>query len=88
VAAGIDPGAPVELHVYPREETLLDRLREAFYLRRLGGASAGIDAASARQRAIAAVLGEMAEGLSGFGVALRQAPGRAIAAMPWVPTVR
>jgi protease-4 len=88
VEAGIDPDALVELHVYPREETLLDRLRDAFYLRQLGGASAGMDATSARQRAIAAVLGELAEGLSGFGVALRQGPGRAIAALPWVPAVR
>jgi protease-4 len=88
VAAGIDPGAPVELHVYPREETLLDRLRDAFYLRQLGASRAGLDATSARQRAIAAVLGEMAEGLSGLGVALRQGPGRAIAALPWVPAVR
>jgi protease-4 len=88
VAAGLEPGAPVDLHVYPREETLLDRLRDALYLRQLGGSRVGIDATSARQRAIAAVLGEMTEGLSGFGVALRQGPGRAIAALPWVPAVR
>lgn len=89
-AAGLDPDAPVDLHVYPQQETLLDRLRDALYLRELGGGRVAVGpvAQSARQRAIAAVFGELAEGMSGFGVALRQGPGRAIAALPWIPLVR
>ena len=89
-AAGLDADAPVELHVYPRRETLVDRLREAFYLRELGGARAGrTDATlSPRQRAALAVLAELAEGATGFGVAFREGSGRAIAALPWVPVVR
>ena len=86
-AAGIDPDAFVELHVYPRPETLLDRLRDALSLQRMGAGRAA-DPAPARQRAIAAVLGELAEGFAGFGVALRQAPGRAITALPWIPVIR
>lgn len=88
--AGLDPDARVELHVYPREETLLDRLRDAFYLRELGGARSGgrLASMSPRERAAAAALSELAEGVAGFGVALRQGPGRAVAALPWIPVVR
>jgi hypothetical protein len=43
---------------------------------------------SPRERAAAAALSELAEGVAGFGVALRQGPGRAVAALPWIPVVR
>jgi protease-4 len=86
-AAGMEPDAPVTLHVYPREQTLLDRLREALYLQKLGGGRAG-GALSPRQRLALSALGELARGMTGIGVALRDGPGRAIAAMPWVPTIR
>jgi protease-4 len=88
--AGLDPDAAIELHVYPREETLLDRLRDAFYLRELGGARSGgrLASMSPRERAAAAALSELAEGVAGFGVALRQGPGRVVAALPWIPVVR
>jgi len=88
-AAGIDVDAAVNLHVYPRPETLLDRLRDALFLRQLGGGRAAVRPDGAgRQRAIAAVLGELAEGFAGVGIALRQAPGRAITALPWIPVIR
>jgi hypothetical protein len=83
----MEPDAPVTLHVYPREQTLLDRLREALYLQKLGGGRAG-GALSPRQRLALSALGELARGMTGIGVALRDGPGRAIAAMPWVPTIR
>ncbi|HYO45800.1 MAG TPA: signal peptide peptidase SppA [Gemmatimonadota bacterium] len=88
--AGLDREAPVRLHVYPREQTLLDRLRDALYLQRLGGArSAGAPASmSPRERAAVLALGDLVKGLAGFGVALRQGPGRAVAALPWIPAVR
>ena len=85
-AAGLDPDAPVTLHVYPRRESLLDRMRDAMYLRQLGAARAG--APSARERAVVYALGDLVRGLSGFAVALRHDPGRAIAALPWVPEIR
>lgn len=88
--AGLDPDAPVRLHVYPREQTLLDRLRDALYLRKLGGArSAGGPASlSPRERAAVVALGDLVRGLAGIGVALREGPGRAVAALPWIPAVR
>jgi protease-4 len=88
-AAGLDPDAPVELHVYPRPQTLLERLRDAFYLRGVGAAASGpaVVSLSPRQRAAIAALAELAEGAAGFGVALRNGSGRAIAALPWVPVV-
>ena len=52
----------------------------------LGAARAG--ALSARERAAVFALGDLVRGLSGFGVALRHDPGRAIAALPWVPEIR
>ncbi|MGH7567094.1 MAG: signal peptide peptidase SppA [Gemmatimonadota bacterium] len=88
-AAGLDPDAPVRLHVYPREQTLLDRLRDALYLQKLGGGrSAGVTATlSPRERVAVAALGDLVRGLVGFGVALREGPGRAVAALPWIPIV-
>ena len=85
-AAGLDPDAPVTLQVYPRRESLLDRMRDAMYLRQLGTARAG--APSARERAALFALGDLVRGLTGFAVALRHDPGRAIAALPWVPEIR
>ena len=85
-AAGLDPDAPVTLHVYPRRESLLDRMRDAMVLRQLGAGRAG--APSARERAVVYALGDLVRGLSGFAVALRHDPGRAIAALPWVPEIR
>ena len=85
-AAGIDPDAPVTLHVYPRPESLLDRMRDAMVLRQMGAARGG--ALSARERAAALALGDNVRGLSGYAVALRHDPGRAIAALPWVPEIR
>jgi protease-4 len=85
-AAGLDADAPVTLHVYPRRESLLDRMRDAMYLRQLGAARAG--APSTRERAVVYALGDLVRGLSGFAVALRHDPGRAIAALPWVPEIR
>ena len=85
-AAGLDPDAAVTLQVYPRRESLLDRMRDAMFLRQLGAARAG--APTARERAAVFALGDLVRGLSGFGVALRQDPGRAIAALPWVPEIR
>ncbi|CAN5896665.1 signal peptide peptidase SppA [soil metagenome] len=88
--AGLDPEAPVTLHVYPREQTLLDRLRDVLYLQKLGGArSTGVSASlSPRERAAVVALGDLVRGLAGFGAALRQGPGRAVAALPWIPVVR
>jgi protease-4 len=89
-AAGLEPDAPVLLQVYPREQTPLDRLRELLYLRQLGGAR-GADAGaslSPRQRLALEALGDLAQGMAGFGVALREGSGRAIAAMPWIPSIR
>ena len=85
-AAGLDPDAPVTLHVYPRRESLFDRMRDAMVLRQLSGARAG--APSARESAVVYALGDLVRGLSGFAVALRHDPGRAIAALPWVPEIR
>ncbi|HJU87512.1 MAG TPA: signal peptide peptidase SppA [Gemmatimonadota bacterium] len=85
-AAGIEPDAPVTLHVYPRPESILDRMRDAMVLRGLGEARVG--APTARERAAAFALGDLVRGLAGFAVALRHDPGRAIAALPWVPEIR
>ena len=85
-AAGLDPEAPVTLHVYPRRESLFDRMRDAMYLRQVGAARGG--ALSARERAAVFALGDLVRGLSGFAVALRHDPGRVIAALPWVPEIR
>jgi protease-4 len=84
--AGIDPGAPVTLHVYPRPQSILDRMRDAMVLRGLGDTRGGTP--SARERAVAFALGDLVRGLTGFAVALRHDPGRAIAALPWVPEIR
>jgi hypothetical protein len=51
------------------------------------GATRG-GALSARERAAAFALGDLVQGLTGFAVALRHDPGRAIAALPWVPEIR
>ena len=85
-AAGMDPDAAVTLHVYPRRESILDRMRDAMYLRQLGAARAG--APSTRERAAVLALGDLVQGLTGFAVALRHDPGRAISALPWVPEIR
>ena len=83
----IDPDARVSLHVYPRPQTLMDRLREAFALRSFGGA-ASPPATDPRARGIALVAAELSRGLAGFAVAFRQGPGRPIAALPWIPEIR
>jgi hypothetical protein len=69
---------------------MLGRLREALYLQRLGGGqSARVPAAlSPRERVAVAALDDLLKGLVGFGVALREGPGRAVAALPWIPVVR
>jgi protease-4 len=89
-AAGLEPDAPVQLRVYPRDQTPLDRLRELLYLRELGGSRGGGTWASLtpRQRLALGALGDLAQGMAGFGAALREGSGRAIAAMPWVPSIR
>jgi protease-4 len=89
-AAGLEPDAPVQLRVYPRDQTPLDRLRELLYLRELGGSRGGGTWASLtpRQRLALGALGDLAQGMAGFGAALREGSGRAIAAMPWIPSIR
>jgi hypothetical protein len=41
-----------------------------------------------RERAALLALGDLVRGLSGFAVALRHDPGRAMTALPWVPEIR
>lgn len=86
--AGLDPDAHVRLHVYPRPQRLIDRLRDALYLQGIGTrATSPAVAVSSRERVAVAVLGELVTGATGLGVALREGPGRVVAALPWVPTV-
>jgi len=84
-AAGLDADAAVRLQVYPRPESLLDRMRDAMYLRGLG---ARASAPTPRERAVVLALGDLVRGLPGFAIALRHDPGRAITALPWVPEIR
>jgi protease-4 len=85
-AAGLDPDAAVTLQVYPRRQSLLERMRDAIYLRGLGAARAATP--TTRERAALLALGDLVRGLSGFAVALRHDPGRAMTALPWVPEIR
>lgn len=88
-AAGLDPDAAVTLRVYPRPQSLLDRMRDAMYLRGLGvRAGAAAASPSPRERAAVLALGDLVRGLAGFSVALRHDPGRAMTALPWVPEIR
>jgi protease-4 len=86
-AAGLDPDAAVTLRVYPRPQSLLDRMRDAMYLRGIGATAAAPAAPTARERAALLALGDLVRGLSGLAVALRHDPGRAMTALPWVPEI-
>lgn len=86
-AAGLDADAAVNLHVYPKKERLVDRLRDAFLLRQLdrGGAGAGTTAEGLLARTVAAEIGELATGVAAL---LREGPRRPLAVLPWLPRVR
>ncbi|HUP00749.1 MAG TPA: signal peptide peptidase SppA [Gemmatimonadota bacterium] len=84
-AAGIDPDAHVRLHVYPRQQTVIERLREVLLLRELARSRApqgGELAAIARM-----LLPDAAATLTGAAAALREGPRRPLAVMPFVPVI-
>ncbi|MFN2383731.1 MAG: signal peptide peptidase SppA, partial [Gemmatimonadota bacterium] len=94
-AAGLDPEARVALHIYPAEQTLMERLRELAMLQGVRSspsrAAAGVRlAGGARisEPAAVAMVRELAALVTGFGAALRDAPGRPLTVMPFVPTIR
>jgi protease-4 len=80
--AGLDPDARVQLDVYPREQTWVERLREVLALRGMGRAEPGV-----KERLAGALVRDLGAALSGAGAALR-APGRPLAVMPYVPSIR
>jgi protease-4 len=82
-AAGIDGDARVWLHVYPREQTWVERLQEAFRLRGARRAEPGV-----RERVARLVVRDLGAALSGMGAVLRAEVGRPLAVMPYVPTIR
>jgi protease-4 len=84
--AGIDADAPVELHVYPAPEGLMDRLRDAFALRSLGEGGAEIHG-SVEQVMARAALVRLADTLTGLAAALREGPMRPLAVLPYVPVI-
>jgi protease-4 len=86
--AGLDPDAPVWLHVYPRPQSLLDRVRDALYLQGLGARADAPRGLTSRERVAFAALGELATGAAGLCVALREGSSRVVAALPWIPSVR
>lgn len=81
--AGIDPDARVRLHVYPREPTWVERVRELLRLR--GVERADLDV---RHRVAHALVRELGSALTGVGAVLRGGPGRPLAVMPYVPSIR
>ncbi len=80
--ASLDAEAPVSLHVYPREQTWLERVREALQLRGMSRASPGV-----RERLAEALVRDLGSAVVGAGAALR-APGRPLAVLPYVPAIR
>ncbi|CAN5207271.1 signal peptide peptidase SppA [soil metagenome] len=86
-AAGIDPDAPVRLHVYPRRQSFMERIRDALLLRRAGrdrpAAETGLGEMAAR--ALARELGPV---LTGAAAALREGPRRPLTVMPYIPVIR
>lgn len=81
--AGIDPDARVRLHIYPREPTLVERLRQILRLR-------GIErsAPSMSERLAHALVPDLGMAVGGAGVILKSGPGRPLAVMPYVPSIR
>ncbi len=85
--AGIDADAPVELHVYPAPEGLVERLRDAFTLRSLGEGGTGLPGSVEQVMARAALVG-LADTVTGLSAALREGPMRPLAVMPFLPEIR
>jgi protease-4 len=82
-AAGIDGDARVWLHVYPRQQTWVERLREAFRLGAARSAEPGV-----RERVARLAVRDLGTALVGVGAVLRTEVGRPLAVMPYVPTIR
>jgi protease-4 len=80
--AGIDQGARVWIDVYPREQTWVEQMREALRLRGMGRAEP-----DARERLARVLVRDLGAALTGAGAALR-GPGRPLAVMPYVPSIR
>jgi protease-4 len=85
-AAGIEPAAPIELHIYPRAQNVIERIREALLLREAGGDPRAVEA-PLRQHAARALLAELSGILTGAAAALREGPQRPLTVMPYVPHI-
>jgi len=80
--AGIDPDARVALDVYPRRQTWLERVKESLRFQGTARPETG-----ARERIAEMLVRDLHGALTGAGAALR-APGRPLAVMPFVPSIR
>jgi protease-4 len=85
--AGIDADAPVDLHVYPAPEGLMERLRDAFALRSMSEGGHELPA-SVEQVMARAALVRLADTVTGLAAALREGPMRPLAVLPYVPVIR
>jgi protease-4 len=81
--AGIDPEARVWLHVYPREQTWIERVQQVLRLRGTTRAEPGV-----RERVARMLVQDLGAALPAVGAALRGGPGRPLAVMPYVPSIR
>lgn len=83
-AAGIDPDSRVRLHVYPRRQTLLERIRDALVFRGLGAPAAGD-----LERGVAVAVGrELVRSMVWLAASLTTEPGRPLTVAPWIPEIR
>jgi protease-4 len=86
--AGIPADAPLELHVYPAREGLMERLRDAFALRSIGEGARPAGGAGVEQTLARAAVGKMADLVTGLAAALREGSMRPLAVLPYVPVIR
>jgi protease-4 len=79
--ADIEPSARVGLLIYPKEKTLLERLKE------FAVDQGAVRTTVLQQAAGLRVLRDLGETLTAAGVALREGSGRPLAVMPFVPRI-
>lgn len=86
-AAGIDPSAHVQLHVYPRQPSFMEQLREAMLLRGAGRSRAPAQSGVVEIGARLLGVDLAAPVLTGLAAVLREGSERPLAVVPYIPLI-
>ncbi|MDX1622945.1 MAG: signal peptide peptidase SppA [Gemmatimonadota bacterium] len=83
--AGIDPGARVRLHVYPRAPSVLEQIRRMLRMR---GRAPARDGPLLGSPQVDRRVRELLRLVPGAALLVREPPGRPLAVLPWIPEAR